>query len=136
MSSDSLREKEKQEMDKMMLVNLVMMLSSSGMQQLGKLVDPARGKTEVNLEGAQFVIDTLQMLKSKAKGNLDKDEERLLTNTISTLQMNYVETAEAEKAKKVEAPADKKADAVPEKNVDAAPAGDESDPKFKKSYGA
>jgi hypothetical protein len=115
------------ELDKMMFINLVMMLSSSGMQQLGKLMDPAKGKTEVNLEGAQFVIDTLLMLKSKTKSNLDKDEERLITNTIATLQMNYVETTEAEKTKKTEVP--------PAKKEDEPAAENKQDPKFKKSYG-
>ena len=84
-----------EEINKTMFLHLVMMLSSSAMQQLGKLVNPAIGKTQVNLEGAQFTIDLLDALAAKTKGNLDKDEQRLLTETLMTLKMNFVETMES-----------------------------------------
>lgn len=83
------------EMDKALFVSLVMMFSSTAMQQLGKLVNPVTQKAEVDLRGAQASIDILTMLAGKTKGNLDKEEEQLLREAISSLQMNYVETAES-----------------------------------------
>ena len=79
--------------NKYLFINMVTMLSITAMQQLGKLISPAVGKTKVNLEAAQATIDTLDMLSARTKGNLDNDEERLLKDTLSTLKMNYVETA-------------------------------------------
>jgi len=84
--------------NKVLFANLVMMLGSSAIQQLGKLINPLTGKTEISLEGAQMTIDMLSMIKEKTKGNLDKEEDRMLTDLLSSLQLNYVETAETVKA--------------------------------------
>jgi len=88
-------------MNKYLFVNLVTMLSMSAMQQLGKLVpgragNPAEGKAEINLDAAQATIDTLDMLSAKTNGNLDKDEARLMKDTLSMLKMNFVETRNEE----------------------------------------
>ena len=83
------------DMNKILFVNLVMMFSTTAMQQLGKLVNPMTGKTEVDLRGAQASIDILDMLAEKTRGNLDQEEGRLLKDAIASLQMNNVETAES-----------------------------------------
>ena len=121
------------EMNKVMFMQLVLMLSSSAMQQLGKLVNPLTGKAETHLEAAQATIDVLVMLEAKTQGNLDKDEARFLRTTISTLQMNYVETAASAPAEKPAAAPE--APATPDPA--AAPAADPEpkDPKFRKTYG-
>lgn len=90
-------ESAKNEMNSMLFSSLVMMLTNSCMQSLGKLVDPSIGKTAVNLNAAQMMIDLLAMLQEKTKGNLDRNEAALLGGSISNLQLNYVETAENEK---------------------------------------
>lgn len=129
--------------NKALFVNLVMMLTSSVMQQLGKLKDPITDEVEVNLEGAQVSIDMLSMLREKTKGNLDQDEQRMIDDSLSSLQMNYVQVAN-------ESP---EGAAEPEKQASEAPAGngsrEEGDkqpapeikqepgatPKYHKSYG-
>lgn len=84
---------EKPDMNKILFANLIIMLSQSAMQQLGKLVNPMTNKTEVNLEGARMTIDMLEMIKAKTEGNLDEEEEKMLKEILSTTQMNYVETS-------------------------------------------
>lgn len=140
-------ESAQKEMDKALLVNLVIMLSSSAMQQLGKLVDPMTNKTEVNLEGAQMSIDMLQMLKAKTEGNLDDEEQKLLNDSLSSVQMNYVETAKTESAKEEETPAaeeeaaaDETEETVTTDEEEEQPEVDDKtpdakDPKYHKSYG-
>jgi len=81
------------DMNKTLFTTIVFSITTSAMQQLGKLVDPTQGKTAINLEAAQMSIDMLTMLQAKTKGNLDKEEETLLKNSLSSLQMNYIETA-------------------------------------------
>lgn len=88
-------------------MQLVIMLSSSAMQHLGKIINPMTGKTELNLEAAQATIDMVEMIEAKTRGNLDKDEERLIRNTITTLKLNYVETAAAPAPQAPEAKDDK-----------------------------
>ena len=126
------------EMNKAMFFSLIMMFQSSAMQQLGKLVNPATGKTESDLPGAQMAIDMLMMLQEKTRGNLDAREAKLLSDTISALQMNYVETANSPAAK--EAPKAETADSAGTPPAAEAPPTedkkpDPKDPKFRKSYG-
>ena len=132
----------KEEMNKVLFVNLVMMFSATAMQQLGKLVNPITKKVELDLEGAQTSIDLLTMLSDKTKGNLDKEEERMLKDTLSALQMNYVETAESAPKEPVEQPDQVeagKADApkTPVSDSKDTPRSDKSEPapKYHKSYG-
>lgn len=95
-------------------VNLVSALAASAMQQLGKLVHPLSGKTEVNLQGARSTIDLLEMLREKTKGNLNEDETQLLRSTISNLQLNFVDQASAKKPESGEpAPTDTSKDKAP-----------------------
>jgi len=57
---------------------------------LGQLENPATEKKEENLPQAKFIIDTLDMLKEKTKGNLSKEEETTLENILYELKMNYI----------------------------------------------
>ena len=83
-----------EEIHKAYFVQLVLMLSGSALQQMGKLIDPQSKKAQVNLEAAQATIDLLDMIEAKTKGNLDKEEERMLRDTLMSLKMNFVETME------------------------------------------
>lgn len=78
-----------------LFAHLVMSLAQSAMMALGKVVNPATNRAEVNLEAAQQTIDLLDMLQAKTRGNLDQDEDRMLKGAISMLKLNYVETAQA-----------------------------------------
>ncbi|MFA5156240.1 MAG: DUF1844 domain-containing protein [Candidatus Omnitrophota bacterium] len=57
---------------------------------LGQVENPATDKKEENLPQAKFIIDTLDMLKQKTQGNLDKDEQAAIENILYELKMNYV----------------------------------------------
>jgi len=84
----------------MYFMSLVLSLSQAAMQQMGKIANPFTGKIERNLEQAKVTIDMLEMLKEKTKGNLVKEEERLISDTLATLQLNYVdETKKGEQEK-------------------------------------
>ena len=124
------------EVYKALFAQLIMSLSSSAMQQLGKLVDPATRKAEVDLEGAQMTIDMLSMLDEKTRGNLDKDEEGMLRSILSSLQMNYVETMESTPppAKAAAGFAVPPAEHAAPDNA-GAPPPPAKDAKFHKSYG-
>ncbi len=117
-------------------VELTMMLATSAMQQLGKLVNPMTGKAEVNLAAAQVTIDMLEALKVRTKGNLDRNEERLLADTLAMLQMNYVETAAASPSSASNAAATQTEDKASEAVGDAPrPEDPPREKKFHKTYG-
>jgi hypothetical protein len=123
------------EMHKAMFMELVLMLSSSAMQQLGKIINPLTGKTELNLPAAQATIDMVEMIEVKTRGNLDRDESRLLSNTLTSLRMNYVETAAAPPAApKSEPKAESKPESAAPEPPQPDPAAGQKEPKFHKSY--
>lgn len=75
----------------MLFMQMVLQLSSLATLLLGKLPHPETGETTRDLEGAQVVIDQLDMLETKTKGNLNREEEKLLRQTLMSLRMAYVE---------------------------------------------
>jgi len=89
-------EKQKNEI---LFMQFVMGLSHSGMMQLGKVMNPMTQKIEKDLNGAQATIDFLVALREKTKGNLCQTEEDMLTNSISSLQMNYIDEIKEKPAK-------------------------------------
>jgi hypothetical protein len=48
------------------------------------------GQIEIDLEGAQQMIDLLQALRDKTQGNLTAEESELLEGLVGDLQMQYV----------------------------------------------
>jgi hypothetical protein len=79
------------EMNKALFMNLIAMFHSLAWQQMGKIRNPVTDSIQQDLEGAKNIIDTLEMLREKSKGNLDSDEERLLTQILHELRLNYVD---------------------------------------------
>jgi hypothetical protein len=70
--------------------NLVVNLARQAAANLGASRHPLSGQIEVDLEGAQQMIDLLQSLRAKTIGNLTADEQELLEGLIGDLQMQYV----------------------------------------------
>ena len=80
-----------------LLLQLIYMFHTSAMQGLGKVADPT-GQINRNLEYVNQTIDLMEMLLVKTKGNISEEIEKMLTQMISELKLNYVD----EKSKSVE----------------------------------
>ncbi len=59
--------------------------------------DPETDKVIVNLGLAKRMIDTLEMLEEKTKGNLSAPESNYLANSLYDLRMGYVRAANSQK---------------------------------------
>ena len=92
-----------------MFLQLIYMFHTSAMQGLGKVADPT-GKINRNLEYVNQTIDLMEMLLVKTKGNISEEIEKMLTQMISELKLNYVD----EKSKSVE---DKKKEEIKESST-------------------
>lgn len=57
---------------------------------LGVIPNPATDKTEEDLAQAKFLIDSIEMLEQKTKGNLDKEEAEMLEHLLYELRMAFV----------------------------------------------
>lgn len=69
----------------------VLSLASSCFMSLGQIPSPVTGRGEVDMDGAGSMIDILQMLQVKTRGNLDAREKELLDRTLFQLKMLYVQ---------------------------------------------
>ena len=57
---------------------------------MGLMDNPSTNKKEENLPQAKFLVDTLEVLKVKTKGNLTEEENNLMENVLYELRMQYV----------------------------------------------
>lgn len=62
---------------------------------LGQIPNPHSGEKQVNLRAARSVIDSLEMLASKTRGNLTASEGKLLTTALDNLRPLYQAAATA-----------------------------------------
>lgn len=60
---------------------------------LGKIPNPATGETSLNIRAAQSVLDSLEMLQEKTKGNLVKEEKAFLDKAVGNI-LTLLEAAE------------------------------------------
>jgi hypothetical protein len=76
----------------------VLSLATTAAVHFGDLADPGTGqKGEPDLDGAARVIELLTMLQEKTKGNLIKEEERLLDDLLYELRLRYVQAQQNDK---------------------------------------
>jgi len=74
---------------------LVDFLTRNAAAMLGGVADPRTGKAFVDLEGAREMIDMLDALREKTKGNLAKADEELLIEVIGSLKLTFMEISQA-----------------------------------------
>ena len=121
------------EMMSALFAQLVIQQSNMAMLLMGKVPHPQTGEMVRDVEAARLFIDQLEMLEAKTKGNLSKEEERLLKQSLLSLRMAFVEAVESPAPEAKPEPA-----APPTENKieagDAPAAEDESKKKFTKKY--
>jgi len=75
--------------------NLIRMIGSNGAMVLGAYTDPRTGQPVIDPEAARELIDMLDALQEKTKGNLAPEEESLLLDLLGKLKMTYLEVNQA-----------------------------------------
>ena len=124
----------REEMMSALFAQLVVQQSNMAMLLMGKVPHPQTGKTVRDIDAARLFIDQLEMLETKTKGNLTKEEDQLLKQSLMALRMSFVEAVESP------APESNEPEAVapPAENKSESPApsasDDESKKKFTKKY--
>ena len=73
---------------------LISMLTTQALFALGVLQVKGQEEKEPDLGMAKYNIDMLETLEEKTKGNLTKEEETVLANTLSEIRMAYVKLAD------------------------------------------
>lgn len=93
---------EKSPQNAALFIHCVSMYAQQAMIAMGKVVNPITNKAEKNMDAARFFIDMLEMLGAKTRGNLSKEEQSMLNQTLSSLQLTYVEESAAKPTEKTE----------------------------------
>lgn len=75
--------------------SLVRMLGQNAAMVLGAYADPRTGQPMIDPDAARELIDMLDALHEKTKGNLAPDEDNLLLDLLGKLKMTYVEINQA-----------------------------------------
>jgi hypothetical protein len=78
-----------------MFENLVRSLGQNAALLLGGYADPRTGQPMLDLEGAREMIDMLDSLREKTRGNLAPEEDSLLLDVLGNLKLAYMEMAKA-----------------------------------------
>jgi pyruvate/2-oxoglutarate dehydrogenase complex dihydrolipoamide acyltransferase (E2) component len=75
--------------------NLVRMMGSNAAMVLGAYADPRTGQPVIDPEAARELIDMLDALHEKTKGNLAPEEDSLLLDLLGKLKMTFLEINQA-----------------------------------------
>jgi len=74
---------------------LVDFLTRNAAAMLGGIADPRTGQAFVDIEGARELIDMMDALREKTRGNLSQADEDLLIEVIGSLKLTFMEVSKA-----------------------------------------
>ena len=74
---------------------LVSFLAQNAAAMLGGIPDPGTGQAYLDLEGTRELIDMLDVLREKSRGNLAKEDDSQLMEVIGSLKLSYMEVSNA-----------------------------------------
>ena len=135
-------EMSRDELMSAIFAQMVIQQANMAMMLLGRRPNPQTGKAEQDIEGAKMFIDQLEMLEVKTKGNLSKEEQNLLKQSLMSLRLAFVEAVESPDRARPEPPQSASAEPAPSQPQasPAAPSGigappeSDSRKKFSKKY--
>lgn len=74
---------------------LVTGLATEAMMAMGQIPNPITGEAQVRRHQAKYLIDTLEVLRDKAKGNIEPDEANAIEGLLHQLRMAFVQLPSA-----------------------------------------
>jgi len=120
-----------------LFAQLVIQQTNMALMLLGKVAHPQTGEIHKDVEAARLFIDQLEMLETKTKGNLTKEESNLLKQSLMNLRLSFVDAVDAPQPE--QKPSAASSGAQPETQPGPAATGssaaeDEHRKKFTKKY--
>src|SRR5262249_39582928 len=120
-----------------LFAQLVMQQANMAMMLLGHVAHPETGKGVKDVEAAKVFIDQLEKLEVKTKGNLTREEEGLLKQSLMTLRLTFVDAVQSPSSAPTGAPQSPGRASSPASDATqgtTAPAEEEHRTKFSKKY--
>jgi hypothetical protein len=69
---------------------LLTTLATEALMAMGQLPHPMTGQTQKHRHQARYLIDTIDMLREKTKGNLTEQEQEMLDTLLHQLRMAFI----------------------------------------------
>ena len=117
------QEEAQQQLPPVDFISYLTNLVETGRLYLEGIPNPETEALEINLPVVKHIIDTIEMLEEKTKGNLTAPESNFLSNTLYELRMGYIravsrQEAAAAQAETKEAPTAEAPEGEPEAAAD------------------
>jgi hypothetical protein len=93
-NEDTLANMSREEMMSALFAHLVIQNTNMALMFMGKVPHPQSGESVQDFETARMFIDQLEMLECKTKGNLTRDEDKLLQQSLTHLRLTFVQAVE------------------------------------------
>jgi hypothetical protein len=77
--------------------SFILSLATTVQVSLGAIPNPQTNLQAQNLPAAKQMIDIINMLKEKTKGNLSREEQGLIDSILYNLRIHYIRTLEGKK---------------------------------------
>lgn len=129
---NTMPEMSREEMMSALFAHLVIQNTNMALMLLGQVPHPESGERLHDVEAARMFIDQLEMLEVKTRGNLSREEEKLLKQSLTHLRMTFVQAVE--NPPKAEPAAKPEPTAPAEPKIETPPAGTDADAESRKRF--
>ena len=106
-------QEEAQQLPPVDFISYLANLVETGRLYLEGIPNPETDEVVINLPLVKHIIDTIEMLEEKTKGNLTAPETNFLSNTLYELRMGYVRVLSRHEAAAREAAASEQTEETP-----------------------
>jgi hypothetical protein len=93
-NEDPLRELSREQIMSALFEHMVVQNTNMALMFLGRMPHPQSGESVRDIQAARIFIDQLEMLEFKTQGNLSREEEKLLQQSLMHLRPAFVEAVE------------------------------------------
>ncbi len=121
---NSAGEMQRDELMAALFANMIAQQTQTAFMFLGRIPHPETGQPVQDLETAEFLINQLEMLDIKTRGNLSRDEENLLKQSLTGLRMAFVEAVD-QSTETTPSPGNPPAAPAPQSSAPPSPASSE-----------
>lgn len=119
---ETIDQEEAQQLPPVDFISYLANLVETGRLYLEGIPNPETEEVVINLPVVKHIIDTIEMLEEKTKGNLTAPEANFLSNTLYELRMNYIRVASRQEATAQAEPTTEEVEVEPSDNTTEAEA--------------
>lgn len=113
---ETIDQAEAQQLPPVDFISYLANLVETGLLYLEGIPNPETEEVVINLPLVKHIIDTIEMLEGKTKGNLTAPEANFLSNTLYELRMGYIRVVNSQEAAAQETTEAEEAEVEPSAN--------------------